>query len=144
MLGNRNVGIRLHDYRQRRDPAKKSRTRNPAVDPARVEILVRRERRQGLRLTRNRMTRNLLPSQLRYQLPQFASVGLMRVRAACSTGNRRTAADSRSTSKRLLIHEPFPALPSSQPGRSLFERLGHDARTDTTGSFHRRPVWKVG
>jgi hypothetical protein len=30
-------------------------------------------------------------------------------------GLLRAAADTRPTSKRLLIHEPFPALRSSQP-----------------------------
>jgi len=75
-----------------REAAKKSTSSKSTVDPARVQVLLRRERRQGLRLTRNRMTRNRLPSQLRYQLPQLHLWGLMRVPTACSRRNRRMAA----------------------------------------------------
>ena len=113
-LGVRKNKWTLPPKQQGRRP-RNQQTRNPTVDPARVRVLVRRDRRQGLRRTRNRMTRNLVPSQLRYQLPQLHLWGPTRVRAACSTWNRRTATDTRPTSKRSLIHEPFPALPSSQP-----------------------------
>jgi PRTRC genetic system protein E len=80
--------------KRREKQPRSQRTQNPTVNRARARVQPPRVRSQELRLTRTRMTRNRVPSQLRCLLPQFDLWDLRRVRATCSMWNRRTAAET--------------------------------------------------